>query len=161
MNPSTMILRNSIQRIRPFSNSAKKYLSPSGRRTNDFHTRSQAQYQHQCAIQRYAIRTNANQASQRPFKILGLQQIAIGSTDAESMKNLWVDVFGLPRVGSYKSEKENVSEDILKLGLDGQDSVSVEVDLMQPLDEGRSPKVYRDVSLFELCNFLQEKASFF
>ena len=86
---------------------------------------------------------------EKPFKILGLQQIAVGSTDANAMTNLWVDVFGLTKIGSYTSETENVSEDILKLGSDDKYSVSVEVDLMCPLDEEKSPKVSRYVVLFE------------
>ena len=84
---------------------------------------------------------NANTLSARPFKILGLQQVAVGSTDAASMKKLWVDTFGLEKIGSYASEKENVAEDILKVGTDENGSVSVEIDLMCPLDEDKSPKV--------------------
>jgi len=77
----------------------------------------------------------------KPFKILGLQQIAIGSTDANAMNKLWIDILGLEKVGSYTSEKENVAEDILQLGNTNNSSVPVEVDLMCPLDEDRSPKV--------------------
>jgi len=57
------------------------------------------------------------------------------------MQNLWVETFGLEKIGSFTSEKENVAEDILKLGSDENGSVSVEVDLMCPLDEEKSPKV--------------------
>ena len=45
----------------------------------------------------------------------------------------------MPKVGNYKSEKENVDEDILRLG---HGPYSVEVDLMQPLDVSKSPKVH-------------------
>lgn len=86
---------------------------------------------------------NANTLSARPFKILGLQQVAVGSTDAASMKKLWVETFGLEKIGSYASEKENVAEDILKVGTDENGSVSVEIDLMCPLDEDKSPKVHK------------------
>jgi hypothetical protein len=84
--------------------------------------------------------------SRRPFKILGLQQVAIGSTDINSLRRLWLDIFGLEKIGEYSSQKENVIEDILKLGDDDgtsskNGSVPVEVDLMCPMDEERSPKV--------------------
>lgn len=44
----------------------------------------------------------------------------------------------LLQVGEYVSEKENVDEDILLLG---QGPTAVEVDIMQPLDANKSPKV--------------------
>lgn len=83
----------------------------------------------------------------RPFKILGLQQVAVGSTDISSLKRLWLDVLGLEKIGEYSSQQENVIEDILKLGNDSSScskkgsSVSVEIDLMCPIDQNRSPKV--------------------
>lgn len=77
--------------------------------------------------------------SERPFKILGLQQIAIGGLDLGALRTLWVDTFGVPKVGDFTSESENVSEDILRLG-DGPHAV--EIDIMQPLDPERSPKVH-------------------
>jgi len=76
---------------------------------------------------------------ERPFKILGIQQIAIGGLDKEKLKKFWVDLLGLSIVGTFKSEKENVDEDILKLG---KDPYAVEVDIMQPLDPEKSPKVH-------------------
>jgi lactoylglutathione lyase len=75
----------------------------------------------------------------RPFKILGLQQIAIGGLDLGALRGLWVDTFGVPKVGDFTSESENVSEDILRLG---EGAHAVEIDLMQPLDPDRSPKVH-------------------
>ena len=77
--------------------------------------------------------------SDRPFRILGLQQVALGSQDKSALLGLWVDLLGLEVSGSYRSEKENVSEEILKLG---NGPSAVEVDLMQPIDPGRSPKVH-------------------
>lgn len=68
---------------------------------------------------------------ERPFRILGLQQIALGASDKSNLAKLWIELFGLQLVGEYKSEKENVDEDIAVLG-DGP--TRVEVDLMQPLD---------------------------
>lgn len=77
--------------------------------------------------------------STRPFKILGLQQIAIGGLDLGALRTLWVDTFGVPKVGDFTSESENVAEDILRLG---EGPHAVEIDIMQPLDPERSPKVH-------------------
>ncbi len=76
---------------------------------------------------------------ERPFRILGLQQIAIGALDKEALTGLWSGLLGVEKVGDYVSETENVDEDILRLG-DGPHAV--EVDLMAPLDPDRSPKVW-------------------
>jgi lactoylglutathione lyase len=74
----------------------------------------------------------------RPFKVLGLQQIAIGATDKSTLRHLWVDLFGLSVSGHFQSERENVDEDICTLG---QGPLKVEVDLMQPLDIQKKPAV--------------------
>lgn len=76
--------------------------------------------------------------SDRPFRILGLQQIAIGGLDKGALRNLWVDTLGVEAHGNYKSEKENVDEDIAVLG---SGPFKVEVDLMQPIDPEKRPKV--------------------
>jgi len=85
-----------------------------------------------------------NQYHTRPFKILGLQQIAIGSLNKSSLSNLWTNILGVPKVGTYKSTKENVDEDILLLGKEENDNplATVEIDLMTPLDDTKSPKVH-------------------
>lgn len=75
----------------------------------------------------------------RPFRVLGLQQIAIGGLDRSSLRHLWCDLLGLTSIGSYESAAENVLEDILQLG---PASAPVEVDLMQPLDPGKTPRVH-------------------
>ncbi len=75
---------------------------------------------------------------QRPFKILGIQQIAIGGPSKDRLKTLWVDMFGLSVTGNFRSEKENVDEDILAMG---SGPFKVEVDLMQPLDVEKKPRV--------------------
>ena len=75
----------------------------------------------------------------RPFKVLGLQQIAIGATDKSTLRHLWVDLFGLNVSGHFQSERENVDEDICTLG---QGPLKVEVDLMQPLDIDKKPAVH-------------------
>jgi len=74
----------------------------------------------------------------RPFNILGIQQIAIGSLDKDRLRTLWVDTLGLAVGGNYQSEKENVDEDISFIG---KGPYRVEVDLMQPIDPEKSPKV--------------------
>ena len=77
--------------------------------------------------------------SQRPFRILGIQQIAIGGPDKSRLRKLWVDMFGLSVAGNYRSERENVDEDIAVMG---SGSFKCEVDLMQPLDPARKPAVH-------------------
>lgn len=76
---------------------------------------------------------------QRPFKILGIQQIAIGGPSKERLRTLWVDMFGLAVTGNFVSERENVDEDICAMGTG---VYTVEVDLMQPLDSDRKPAVH-------------------
>jgi lactoylglutathione lyase len=75
----------------------------------------------------------------RPFRILGLQQIAIGGLDKQRLRSLWVDVLGLAAIGNFVSERENVDEDICTLG---RGVHAVEVDLMQPLDPEKKPAVH-------------------
>ena len=77
--------------------------------------------------------------SERPFRVLGIQQVAIGGLDKSLLSGLWSDLLGVERVGNYQSESENVDEDILRLGSGPQ---AVEIDLMQPIDPQRSPKVH-------------------
>ncbi|MEX8499057.1 VOC family protein [Leptothrix ochracea] len=75
----------------------------------------------------------------KPFKILGIQQIAIGGPDKQRLKTLWVDIFGLAVKSTFVSERENVDEDICALG---HGPTAVEVDLMQPLDIEKKPAVH-------------------
>ena len=78
-------------------------------------------------------------AHDKPFRILGLQQIAIGGPDKQRLRALWVDILGLTPTGTFVSERENVDEDICALG---QGPQAVEVDLMQPLDAEKKPAVH-------------------
>ncbi len=80
----------------------------------------------------------SNATPTRPFRILGLQQIAIGGLDKGRLRHLWVDLLGLPVTGNFVSERENVDEDICTLG---RGAHAVEVDLMQPLDPDKKPAV--------------------
>ncbi len=75
----------------------------------------------------------------KPFRILGIQQIAIGGTDKQRLKRLWVDLLGLTVKSTFISERENVDEDICALGTG---PTAVEVDLMQPLDIDKKPAVH-------------------
>ena len=74
----------------------------------------------------------------RPFKVLGIQQIAVGGPSKERLKKLWVEMFGLAVTGNFVSERENVDEDITAMG---RGPFKVEVDLMQPLDPAKKPAV--------------------
>ena len=78
-------------------------------------------------------------ANTRPFKVLGIQQVAIGGTDKGRMKKLWVDMLGLEQIGTFQSERENVDEDILAMG---KGAMKVEVDIMQPMDIEKKPAVH-------------------
>ena len=75
----------------------------------------------------------------RPFKVLGIQQIAIGGPDKKRLQTLWVDMLGLQVTGTFQSEKENVDEDICAIGAG---PYKVEVDLMQPMDPDKKPAVH-------------------
>ncbi|HLB14673.1 MAG TPA: VOC family protein [Burkholderiales bacterium] len=77
--------------------------------------------------------------SVRPFRVLGVQQIAVGGLDKGRLRTLWVELLGLTATGRYRSERENVDEDILALG---SGPTRVEVDLMQPLDAAQKPAVH-------------------
>jgi lactoylglutathione lyase len=75
----------------------------------------------------------------QPFRILGIQQVAIGGEDKARLKRLWVDLLGLDVKGHFVSERENVDEDICALGSGVH---AVEVDLMMPLDVNKKPAVH-------------------
>jgi lactoylglutathione lyase len=75
----------------------------------------------------------------RPFKVLGIQQIAIGGTSKARLQKLWVDMLGLELTGSFRSERENVDEDICAMGVG---AFKVEVDLMEPVDIDKKPAVH-------------------
>jgi lactoylglutathione lyase len=75
----------------------------------------------------------------RPFQVLGLQQIAVGARDKLALRRLWVDMLGLSLEKEFKSESENVDEDIT---VAGSGPFRVEVDLMQPLDPEGRPRVH-------------------
>ena len=76
----------------------------------------------------------------RPFKILGVQQIAIGGTNKQKLKTLWVDLLGFQYKDTFVSERENVDEDICAIGKGAHE---IEVDLMQPLDIDKKSAVHQ------------------
>lgn len=77
--------------------------------------------------------------SNKPFRVLGIQQVAIGGPSKDKLRSLWVDILGLQVKSSFVSERENVDEDICSLG---SGPCAVEVDLMQPLDPQKKPAVH-------------------
>jgi lactoylglutathione lyase len=75
----------------------------------------------------------------RPFRVLGIQQIAIGGLSKAALRTLWVDKLGLQVKSTFVSARENVDEDICEIG---HGAHAVEVDLMQPLDPEKKPAVH-------------------
>jgi lactoylglutathione lyase len=75
----------------------------------------------------------------RPFTVLGLQQIAVGAVDKAPLRKIWIELLGLTRTGDFRSEQENVDEDI---AVAGRGPFKVEVDLMAPIDPEKKPKVH-------------------
>eukprot|EP00948_MAST-09A_sp_MAST-9A-sp1_P001153 g1153.t1 len=96
------------------------------------------------SLQRRSAAFSTSHPGEGSFRVLGLQQIAIGGPSKTNLSNLWCDLFGLQKTGTYKSESENVDEDILSLGGangDPSDPFAIEIDLMQPLDPEKRPRV--------------------
>lgn len=91
----------------------------------------------------------------RPFQVLGVQQIAVGGLDKAKLRRFWVDILGLRFGHSYQSEKENVDEDICETGVG---AFTVEVDLMQPIDPDKRPKVH-DPALNHVGLWIDDLAS--
>jgi lactoylglutathione lyase len=75
----------------------------------------------------------------RPFRILGVQQIAVGAPSKERLRALWVDKLGLALTSHSRSASEYVDEDICTLGAG---VAAVEVDLMEPIDAAAKPAVH-------------------
>ena len=76
----------------------------------------------------------------KPFRILGIQQIAIGGESKERLRKLWIDLLGFEYLSTFVSERENVDEDICAIGIGAH---QVEVDLMQPFDIDKKPAVHQ------------------
>ena len=84
-------------------------------------------------------RTGGRILADRPFRVLGVQQIAVGAREKEPLRRLWIDLLGLTPRGTFRSERENVDEDIAAAG---SGPFAVEVDLMQPVDPEGRPRVH-------------------
>ncbi|MCK9519621.1 MAG: VOC family protein, partial [Dehalococcoidia bacterium] len=69
----------------------------------------------------------------------GIQQVAIGALNKEDLKKFWIDILGLSVTGNFRSESENVDEDITAAG---EGPLKVEFDLMQPIDPEAKPAVH-------------------
>ena len=82
---------------------------------------------------------SAGNRNHRPFKVLGIQQVAIGGLSKQRLRTLWVEKFGLEVTGTFVSARENVDEDICAIG---SGAFKVEVDLMQPIDADKKPAVH-------------------
>jgi lactoylglutathione lyase len=65
-----------------------------------------------------------------------VQQIAVGAPEKKRLQSLWIDLLGATPHSNFRSESENVDEDIAVLG-------GVEIDLMEPIDPERSPRVHQ------------------
>lgn len=76
---------------------------------------------------------------ERPFRVLGVQQVAVGSSDKTALRRFWIDLMGFTPAGSFQSERENVDEDITTVGVG---AAKVEFDLMQPVNPAKSPRVH-------------------
>jgi lactoylglutathione lyase len=68
-----------------------------------------------------------------------VQQIAVGARDKGALRKLWIELLGLEQRGTFRSERENVEEDIAAAG---SGPFAVEVDLMQPIDPDGRPRVH-------------------
>ena len=77
--------------------------------------------------------------STRPFRVLGVQQIAVGGRDQAALVRLCCDLLGLTQTGRFNSERENVDEVIATCG---RKPFEVEVDLMVPIDPDARPRVH-------------------
>jgi len=64
----------------------------------------------------------------------------MGNLEKDKLSHFWGDLLGLKKVHSFKSEKENVDEDVMEMGKGVLGTV--EVDLMTPIDSEKSPKVH-------------------
>ncbi|MBC7789274.1 MAG: VOC family protein [Anaerolineae bacterium] len=78
--------------------------------------------------------------SDRPFKVLGIEQIAIGGLDLKALRSLWIDTLGLTAAGSFRNEGENVTGEI---AMAGSGPFRVSMNLLQPIDPEKSPRAHK------------------
>ncbi len=72
----------------------------------------------------------------KPFRILGINHIAISTLNRQGMQQLWVQVFGARADHGFSSEEENVREDVYFLG---EPPYQVQIDIMEPIDVAKNP----------------------
>ena len=77
--------------------------------------------------------------SDRPFKVLGIEQIAIGGLDLNALRTLWIDTLGLTPAGTFHNETENVDGEI---AFAGSGPFRVSINLLKPIDPARSPRAH-------------------
>ena len=76
----------------------------------------------------------------RPFKVLGVEQIAIGGLDLEALRALWIDTLGLEPAGTFRNEIENV-DGLIAFAGSGPSKVSM--NLLKPIDPERTPRAHK------------------
>jgi len=69
--------------------------------------------------------------------VLGVQQVAVGALDRRRLHRLWVDLFGLASRGEFRNQTENVDGELATIGVG---TFAVDLNLLEPLDPGRSPR---------------------
>ena len=74
--------------------------------------------------------------TKRPFRILGVQQIAIGAVKKESLENFFINLLGIEKTGTFESQSENVRESICNIE-------GIEIDLMEPICEHSKPSPHK------------------
>lgn len=74
--------------------------------------------------------------SDRPFKVLGVQQIAVGGLDLKALRRLWIDTLGLTPTINFRNDTENVYGEIAVVGFG---PFQVDMNLLQPIDSEKSP----------------------
>lgn len=76
----------------------------------------------------------------RPFQVLGIQQIAVGGLDRTALHKLWVEMLGLRPAGEFRNETENVDGEI---ALVGWGPARVDLNILQPIDPEKSPRAHK------------------
>lgn len=76
----------------------------------------------------------------RPFRVLGVQQIAVGALDRRRLRHLWVDLLGLSSRGDFRNETENVDGELVTIGAG---PFAVDLNILQPIDPERSPRAHQ------------------
>ena len=84
-----------------------------------------------------SLARRAFSTSAKPYRILGVQQVAIGGANLSALTDLWTDAFDAKKIGDFQSESENVDENIMTLGKGPLGTI--EIDLMTSLNPDKKP----------------------